>query len=304
MTKTKLKVSLIVLNYNCYEYTKNLIKTISEYDNIDSIVIVDNCSTDNSFVRLQELKSNTIHIIKSDKNGGYGYGNNFGIIYARDNFSPDIVVIANPDISFSKDSLSAMISTFISHQNIAAVAPMMKSLDSTAPRPTAWKVPTMKSELMSSSILLFKLFWQKGLLHFYPSSYYKSKDNLCFVDCIMGSFVAFDIKKLLSVGLYDTDFFLYCEESVLGYKFKQKGYRSIVLSNYSYIHYEEGSTAKIQPNFAKRKKVDFSSKLLYLNKYIRISKLSSLFCRLVFNLWIFEAYSFMFFNNFRRKFNG
>lgn len=43
------KVGIVILNYNDYQTTKDMIDNIKDYDSIDHIVIVDNKSTDNSY---------------------------------------------------------------------------------------------------------------------------------------------------------------------------------------------------------------------------------------------------------------
>ena len=91
----KLKTGLVVLNYNDYKTTIKLIKMIKDYKSIDLIVIVDNCSTDKSYKKINEYTNNKVKLIKSDKNGGYAYGNNFGIHYLIENHKCDIIFTNN-----------------------------------------------------------------------------------------------------------------------------------------------------------------------------------------------------------------
>ena len=76
-----MKTGFVVVNYNDYETTEKIIKNIYNYKIIDKIVIVDNCSTDDSLTKLEELSDKKISIIKSDKNGGYASGLNIGAKY-------------------------------------------------------------------------------------------------------------------------------------------------------------------------------------------------------------------------------
>ena len=59
----KLKTGLVVLNYNDYKTTIKLIKMIKNYKSIDLIVIVDNCSTDKSYKKINEYTNNKIKMI-------------------------------------------------------------------------------------------------------------------------------------------------------------------------------------------------------------------------------------------------
>ena len=73
------KIGMVILNYNDYETTSNYIDMIKNYKSINYIVVVDNNSTDGSYEKLSKINSNKIKVIKTDKNKGYAYGNNFGI---------------------------------------------------------------------------------------------------------------------------------------------------------------------------------------------------------------------------------
>ncbi len=292
---------MIILNYNTAEDTIRLAEACSKYSIINLIVIVDNNSPDNSFELLQAIKSEKIDVIKSEHNGGYGKGNMFGILYAQEKIKPDIIVVSNPDIFIEEDAFNASIKCFDTYPNLAAAAPMMRNPDSNEITPTAWKLPTLWSEFTSFSILLFKLFWKTGWMHYYTEEHFKKTASV--VDCIIGAFVALDTQKFLEVGGFDTDFFLYSEESVLGFKFKEKGYISIVLPEFKYIHYQGVSTKKAGIQQKKSRELFYKSKLLYLKKYRKISKLSQLFFAFLYFLLQVEFFLFFKLNNFRKKAN-
>ena len=91
-------IGCVVLNYNDAKTTVEFVQRVKNMDSIDLIVVIDNCSTDDSYIQLKILESNKVHVIKSEKNGGYGYGNNVGIDYLKDKV--DYIMIANPDVIF------------------------------------------------------------------------------------------------------------------------------------------------------------------------------------------------------------
>lgn len=53
-------------------------------DYVRHILVVDNFSTDNSVQLLSDIISEKVEVIVSNKNGGYGAGNNYGIKYLID----------------------------------------------------------------------------------------------------------------------------------------------------------------------------------------------------------------------------
>ena len=99
-----MKTSLIILTYNDGERTFELVSKIYGYRALDSIVLVNNASTDDTgdlLERARLLSPEKIHVITSPENGGYARGNNFGAVYALKNLHPDIIFFANPD-TFSR----------------------------------------------------------------------------------------------------------------------------------------------------------------------------------------------------------
>ena len=90
-----LKCGLVILNYNDSDTTIKLIEAIKNYDQLDHIAVVDNCSTDDSYKKLLKFQSDKIKILLSPKSGVYSFGNNFGARYLIENFNPDIIGISN-----------------------------------------------------------------------------------------------------------------------------------------------------------------------------------------------------------------
>lgn len=122
------KIGLVILNYNDYKTTIELCNKIKNYDSIYKIVIVDNLSTDDSFINLKTLESYKIDVIKTDKNGGYSYGNNYGAFYLIDRYKIDILFIANPDVEFDNDFIRKQ-SNIITHGIAEAVSAIMLTLE-------------------------------------------------------------------------------------------------------------------------------------------------------------------------------
>ena len=77
-----MKIATIIVNYNDVEDTIRFVNEITKYDVINRIVVVDNMSTTiGAFENLKKLESQKVKVLQADKNGGYDYGNNFGIKY-------------------------------------------------------------------------------------------------------------------------------------------------------------------------------------------------------------------------------
>lgn len=62
-------VGCVVLNFNDSKTTIELLNRMKNMKSIDVIVVVDNCSTDDSFSVLKQYTSKKIQVIQSEKNG-------------------------------------------------------------------------------------------------------------------------------------------------------------------------------------------------------------------------------------------
>ena len=80
-----MNTAIIVVNFNCEDETKAYVEKISKYNIINRIIVVDNMSTTigafDELKKLEKIDTKKIIVIQTEKNGGYSYGNNFGVKY-------------------------------------------------------------------------------------------------------------------------------------------------------------------------------------------------------------------------------
>ena len=62
------KSGMVILNYNSHDMTVKLANRLANYDAVDHICVVDNCSKDNFD---KDFNNEKIHYIKNTKNGVY-----------------------------------------------------------------------------------------------------------------------------------------------------------------------------------------------------------------------------------------
>ena len=101
-----MKTAIIILNYNSEDDTIRFVNEIKEFNVLDKIIVVDNLSPNGDFERLKVLESEKVDVIQSERNGGYSYGNNYGIKHMEklgEQF--DCVIISNPDIRITEDAI-------------------------------------------------------------------------------------------------------------------------------------------------------------------------------------------------------
>lgn len=265
-------VVLIVLNYNDWETTVEFLNNIANYDNIYRIVVVDNNSTDDSYKKLIKFKCEKIHVVQADENKGYSCGNNYGIKYSIRKFNPEYLIIANPDISFHNDIIDEMKRMYNIYNNVGIVAPKMKTKKSNV---IAWRLPKLKDNIIVLLEILKKIY---GDTTAYKD--YELGDKHCFVEVLPGSFFMISSKTIKDINYFDEDTFLYCEENILCFKLKNKGYKNILINNKEYVHDHGISIEKSRfKNIIAKYKIYIKSIKIYNNKYLRIGFIY----RIIFN---------------------
>ena len=279
------KISCVILNYNDVSTTIKLVERIKNYTIIDFLVVVDNCSTDDSWSLLQCCKNDKVHVIQSPKNGGYGAGNNLGLHYSSDVLNVDYSIIANPDVFFDDDCVETFLKTFLDEQSVAVVS----ARQSNSPD-CAWKNCSILQYILVTS--LFFEVWLK--IRSYPKNYFKGKDSVP-VFAVPGSLLMVDLKKMLKYGMYDEEFFLYYEEPILGQKFENVGLKTILRLDCSYVHNHHVSISKTYCQWSQQHAVLLKSAELFLRKYKKAKTLHMAFAKLWFlytrlEFWMYDIY--------------
>lgn len=275
----------VILNYNDAPTTMMLLEHIKDFSLLNSIVVVDNCSTDDSWDKLQCYRSEKIHLVRSEKNGGYGAGNNLGIVCARERFNADYVLIANPDVIFDEECVDKLVTTFREHSDVAVVS----AKQSNSPD-CAWKNCSVLQYIFATS--LFFEVWLK--IRNYPKSYFRNK-NQVEVFAVPGSLLMIDARKMVQHGMYDEEFFLYYEEPVLAQKFADAGLKTILRLDTSYIHNHHVSISKTYKRWSQQHKILLKSAELFLRKYKKANWFRMAFAKLWFaytkvEFWLYDLF--------------
>lgn len=114
------EVYAVVLNYNGFNDSKECIKSLLASDAPLKIIIIDNHSTDDSYLKLKSLFPKLISI-ESEKNLGYAGGMNLGIKHAVSQ-NADYILLVNQDVIVSPDFLNPMLKAFSDDEKIGIVS--------------------------------------------------------------------------------------------------------------------------------------------------------------------------------------
>ncbi|MBR1817817.1 MAG: glycosyltransferase [Bacilli bacterium] len=257
------KTSVIVLNYNDKENTKRIVADYQTMKCLDHIVIVDNCSKDDSYKELKKLENKKVRVIEAKENRGYAAGNNFGIQYIKDHFeTQDYYIISNPDIYIEEEAIQKCINYLNTHKNVAIVAPKMLNRNGDVHPLFGWKHRTLLGDIIESSRWLSEI--KKKPKEAYDKKVLENDEVL--VDCIPGSFFVIQARIFEKIGYFDENTFLYYEEDIIAKKIKKLGYQEVILSKYSFKHME-GTSVNNTLSFMKKYIAFQKSKMYYHKNY-------------------------------------
>jgi GT2 family glycosyltransferase len=262
-------VRVVVLNYNNYEDTINLSYDLIQQKNVNlDIVIVDNCSTDNSLKILNEnLNFPNISIIRSEKNGGYAYGNNYGLNYINE-ADNKYAAILNPDIRIQDNNLfNKLIYRYKTLTNPGFIAPASIDDAGNINNYCAKKVPTFNHEIFSSFLIFSKFI---SNLNTYPLN--KTDKKNLNVEMLSGSFLFINFDLLRAIEFFDEGTFLFCEERILSHKIKGIKANNYLLRDMFIKHNASTTIGSLYTN-TEQLSILHKSLLYYIKNYLPNGKI-------------------------------
>lgn len=199
-------INILILNWNSSEDVRNLLKTLCVQTYTEfRVILIHNGSPD--FQQVKNIFDHfrfklDIYFVNNEGNFGYAGGNNSGLAFLEKKcFSGDILII-NPDVTLSPNTLEVMLEDKEKESNVIGV--MVRTF-------------ALNGNIIYDSIEL------KGLNHVY----HKTSQPLIETDYLAGSCMLLDRDIVDTVGLFDEKFFMYFEEVDLSLRMKKKGGRLV-----------------------------------------------------------------------------
>ena len=121
------KVFAIVVTYNGEFWIRKCLDSLQNSSIPVQIIVVDNKSTDKT-IEIIENEFSSIQLIKSEKNLGFGQGNNAGIQRAL-NQSADYVFLLNQDAWVEKDTIEKLIEVHRKNEDFGILSPFHLNYD-------------------------------------------------------------------------------------------------------------------------------------------------------------------------------
>jgi len=229
------KVSVIIINYNTSQLTYECIQSIFQYESRENIeiIVVDNASQIADYENLTTLLSSfsNVLVVRSKINLGFGGGNMFGIQHTTGNYFAFI----NSDVLFVESVFDKL--TLFSEKTPDLGVAGIQILDENHKKSISYRYfEGVRYKLLGRKFLEFT---KKDKL-----STQENNPNPFMVDFVIGSFMFFRKEVFNSIGGFDTNIFLYYEESDICYRLKKEGYKTYFIPELKYIHLEGKSSSR------------------------------------------------------------
>lgn len=223
--------SIIIVNYNTRELTRDCIKAVKAHFTplLYEIIVVDNHSADGSVEYLQQLFP-FITVIANDKNHGFGTANNIGVARAIGEY----IFLLNSDTIVINNVLSKFVNFYTKngHSNPGVLGSLLLSQDNEVVH-SYGDFPYPLQQFAKG-----KQVQRELAIHYFTR-----------VDIIVGADMFMKKAVFELFGGFDTNIFLYEEELELQYRLQKSGYPSLLLNEKGIIHLE----GKSSDSFFKRK---------------------------------------------------
>lgn len=220
-------LAVIILNYNTRDLLRGCLVSLRAQTGLSfSTIVVDNCSTDGSADTV-EAEFPEVALIRSDRNGGYAYGNNLGLRRAGFPASGAArhAMLLNPDTIVPEGALAEMVRYADEHPDVGALGPRLLLMDGALDKACRRGFPTPEVAFYRFS----------GLSRLFPRSRRFGRYNMTFldelqtadVDAVVGACMLVRGQALGAAGLLDEQFFMYGEDLDWCLRIKQVGYRVV-----------------------------------------------------------------------------
>lgn len=217
MDGSSLKISFIIIEYNCLNNAEECASSIREKcKNVSHEIII--TSNSNYPIEKREFLSKAFPEIKwifNENNLGFARAMNRGIVAA----SGEIITVINPDVRIRDGSIFAAYNYLNGNEDVGIIGPQIVDSGGNL-QDSCRKFMTLSNFL---NRLAQRLILKKDVILNKDFNYTKVQP----VDWVIGAFMMLKRDALKKVGLLDEDYFLYVEDMDWCKRFWDNGYKVV-----------------------------------------------------------------------------
>ncbi len=202
-----MELSIIIVNYNSPGFVIDSLMTIyaQQPSLAYEIIVVDNCSSDNSFEKITSSYPGVIWLAMG-YNAGFARANNAGIRIAKGK----LILLLNPDTLVQENAVNDCASRLAASSYIAAGVQLLN--EDGSPQITGnFFIKGGLNQLMALPYAGKLIRWFGHLFKVKRTNLPKAEGTI-EVDWINGAFLMVKREAIEKAGMLDEDFFLYFEE--------------------------------------------------------------------------------------------
>jgi GT2 family glycosyltransferase len=240
------KVSVIVVNFNSGMFLKKCVDSIFASNGDIDIIVVDNCSKDDSLILLQSAYPNEqrLQVVKNTANLGFANACNAG----TRRVSGKYFLYLNPDCVLESNAITEMCAVLESDHAVGMVGGRLTNRDGSEQGGGRRAIPTpWRSFVRAFGFSRFANRWPKLFFDFYLHKQPLPEQPI-EVEAISGACMMVRREALDDVGLLDEGYFMHCEDLDWCMRFRQKGWKILFAPSARVMHYL-GVCSKSRPIF-------------------------------------------------------
>ena len=229
-------LSIVILNYQTFELTKNTINSIFEYEYPFSyeVLLVDNASGDDSLSRLKDYFKDNVIFIESRENNGFAAGNNQALKIAKGKYQ----LLLNSDTIVWENTLESIYYYMEKHTDVGATGCRVLLENGDLDKACKRSFPNVKNSFFRLFHIPTKSKDDNYNLDSLPD------DGVYEIDCLTGAFMFIRKEALDEVGFLDETFFMYGEDIDLCFRIKQAGWKIVYYGKSKITHFKGASSKK------------------------------------------------------------
>ncbi|HEY3069487.1 MAG TPA: glycosyltransferase family 2 protein [Gaiellaceae bacterium] len=251
---TRPDVSIIVVSYNARAHLERALEAVAGDGH--EVIVVDNASTDGS-PELVRGRFPGARLLELPENRGFGAGNNEGMRIAAGRY----FLLLNSDAWPVGDAIGRLVAFMDANSQVGVAGPRIVGTDGRLQKsvrgfPTVWRIAT-------EYFFLRKLAPRSRALNaFYGAGFdYSARRE---ADFLMGAVLLLRRAAVEQVGGFDTDFFMFSEETDLCYRMRQAGWTVEFCPDAEFVHVGGAST---KPEWNRMYREQLRGHLLFLAKH-------------------------------------
>lgn len=251
---SKIDLAVVIVTWNNAELIGDalgsLMGDLRESSLRHEVWVVDSASADQT-ADIVRRDFPAIKLIQSDMNIGFAAANNLALRLlgfgdaAPGREQPRTVYLLNPDTVTHRGATKRLYDELVSHSDMGVVGARLTFADGGFQH-SAFRFPGLRqiwAELFPTAGRLLEGSFNGR----YPRSFYVG-DQAFEVDFTLGATMMLKREVIERSGLFDEDFFLYCEEVDWAWRIKKLGWRIFCVPTAHVTHLGGGSTSQARPS--------------------------------------------------------